>query len=118
MTPNPGRPKMPPVAVLAVSLCALAPAPPADSRGGASPGGVSAERISWRACGRQLECARVPVPLDWARPNGCKISLAVIRHYGHMSNPDPSACVDPALSRYVVDLVTPSRGTVCRSDRQ
>jgi TAP-like protein len=38
--------------------------------------------------------------------------------YDHMSNADPSACVEEAMPRYVVDLVTPPRGTVCPSDRQ
>lgn len=28
----------------------------------------------------RLQCARVRVPLDWARPTGAKISLALIRH--------------------------------------
>jgi pimeloyl-ACP methyl ester carboxylesterase len=37
--------------------------------------------------------------------------------YGHISTSDPSACVDEALSRYLVHLDTPPRGTVCRSDR-
>jgi pimeloyl-ACP methyl ester carboxylesterase len=37
-------------------------------------------RIAWRGCGVRLQCARVRVPLDWARPAGAKISLAVIRH--------------------------------------
>src|SRR5690242_7378237 len=36
--------------------------------------------ISWAACGTQLECARVPVPLDWARHGGRMITLSVIRH--------------------------------------
>ena len=36
--------------------------------------------IAWRSCGDQLECARVPVPLDWDNPNGPQISLFVIRH--------------------------------------
>jgi hypothetical protein len=38
--------------------------------------------------------------------------------YDHMSNADPSACVEEAMPRYVVDLVTPPRGTVCPSDWQ
>ena len=29
---------------------------------------------------RRLECARVRVPLDWDRPGGAKITLAVVRH--------------------------------------
>jgi pimeloyl-ACP methyl ester carboxylesterase len=31
-------------------------------------------------CGERLECAKVQVPLDWARPDGPKISLSVIRY--------------------------------------
>lgn len=38
--------------------------------------------------------------------------------YGHTSEADPSACVRRATSAYLVRLVTPPRGTVCRSDRQ
>jgi pimeloyl-ACP methyl ester carboxylesterase len=38
--------------------------------------------------------------------------------YGHGTYTDPSACIDAAMGRYLVDLVTPPRGTVCRSDRQ
>jgi pimeloyl-ACP methyl ester carboxylesterase len=39
--------------------------------------------IAWTACpglAKQFQCARVPVPLDWARPKGRQIELAVIRH--------------------------------------
>jgi pimeloyl-ACP methyl ester carboxylesterase len=39
-----------------------------------------ASSIAWRSCGVRLDCARVRVPLDWARPAGPKITLAVIRH--------------------------------------
>ena len=42
--------------------------------------GASNEDIAWKACGEQLECAKVRVPLDWDRPGGRKIKLAVIRH--------------------------------------
>jgi hypothetical protein len=38
--------------------------------------------------------------------------------YGHTSDADPSACVMKATATYMVHLVTPPRGTVCRSDRQ
>ena len=34
----------------------------------------------------KLDCARVQVPLDWARPSGPKITIAVIRHVA--SRPD------------------------------
>ncbi|MFN8182947.1 MAG: alpha/beta hydrolase [Candidatus Nanopelagicales bacterium] len=36
--------------------------------------------IAWTSCGERLECARIRVPLDWDRPRGRTISLAVIRH--------------------------------------
>jgi pimeloyl-ACP methyl ester carboxylesterase len=36
--------------------------------------------------------------------------------YGHLSRRDPSACVMRAIGSYLVNLTTPSRGTVCRSD--
>ncbi|MGA8118059.1 MAG: alpha/beta hydrolase [Actinocatenispora sp.] len=39
--------------------------------------------IDWKSCddlGARFQCARVPVPLDWARPGGEHIKLAVIRH--------------------------------------
>jgi pimeloyl-ACP methyl ester carboxylesterase len=41
---------------------------------------VDQSEIAWTSCGDQLECAKVPVPLDWDRPNGKHIELAVIRH--------------------------------------
>jgi pimeloyl-ACP methyl ester carboxylesterase len=37
--------------------------------------------------------------------------------YGHTSTVDPSACVERAERRYLVNLIVPPRGTVCRSDR-
>jgi pimeloyl-ACP methyl ester carboxylesterase len=36
--------------------------------------------IMWAACGKQLLCTRVTVPLDWSRPKARQISIAVIRH--------------------------------------
>ena len=44
--------------------------------------------IPWGECnppGEDLQCARIRVPLDWDRPNGRTIALAVIRHLA--SNP-------------------------------
>jgi len=43
--------------------------------------------------------------------------LLVHDGYGHLSANDPSRCVTQALGRYLTDVVTPARGTVCRSDR-
>jgi pimeloyl-ACP methyl ester carboxylesterase len=37
--------------------------------------------------------------------------------YGHLSTRDPSTCVIQATGRYLIDLTTPPRGTVCPSDR-
>lgn len=38
--------------------------------------------------------------------------------YGHVSLVDPSACVQRAITGYLVGLVAPPRGTVCQSNRQ
>jgi pimeloyl-ACP methyl ester carboxylesterase len=37
--------------------------------------------------------------------------------YGHTTDADPSTCVERATAKYLVDLVTPPAGTVCRSNR-
>ena len=42
--------------------------------------GLETGRIDWRACGDRLECAKVPVPLDWDHPGGARITLSVVRH--------------------------------------
>jgi TAP-like protein len=38
--------------------------------------------------------------------------------YGHLSIQNPSACVEQARVAYLVELISPPPGTVCRSDRQ
>jgi len=38
--------------------------------------------------------------------------------YGHLSFQNPSACVDKAMVDYLVDLITPPKGTVCPSDHK
>lgn len=48
--------------------------------GSAAAAGASGPQVEWAACGPQLECASVPVPLDWAHPGGTTITLSVIRH--------------------------------------
>jgi pimeloyl-ACP methyl ester carboxylesterase len=52
----------------------------ADAAPGAEPAPAAGSTLTWTACGPRLECAGVPVPLDWARPGGRVITLAVIRH--------------------------------------
>ena len=44
-------------------------------------------------------------------------SLLVHDGYGHLTLADPSACVQRTIGRYLVDVVVPRSGTVCRSDR-
>jgi pimeloyl-ACP methyl ester carboxylesterase len=38
--------------------------------------------------------------------------------YGHVSLNDPSACVERARVAYLVNLITPPKGTVCQSDNK
>ncbi len=59
-------------------------------RAGASTSRPSVEGagIAWLSCpdeGPQFQCAKVPVPLDWARPHGEQIELSVIRHLASRS---------------------------------
>ena len=49
------------------------------ARGRVAPESVAAGRVDWGDCGDGFECGSVHVPLDYSRPNGRKISLAVIR---------------------------------------
>ncbi|WP_155373583.1 alpha/beta fold hydrolase [Catellatospora vulcania] len=44
--------------------------------------------------------------------------LLTLDGYGHPSYQVPSECIDQARERYLVDLVTPPKGTVCRPDQQ
>ena len=48
--------------------------------------GAHRVRIAWKSCGRRLQCARVQVPLDWARPAEGTITLALIRHLATRSD--------------------------------
>jgi len=43
--------------------------------------------------------------------------LLTMNGYGHPSYQEPSTCIDAARVRYLVDLVTPPRGTVCQPDK-
>ncbi len=63
-------------AALAAGCAAVFPA-------GAGAAGKVGAPIPWAACDQPnegLQCARIRVPLDWDRPKGRTISLAVIRH--------------------------------------
>ena len=64
----------------ALGLAAVGVSPAAAEVPTSGPSGdVLASSIDWRGCGVRLDCARVDVPLDWARPGGPKITIAVIR---------------------------------------
>src|SRR5690348_12539799 len=73
------------LAVWVVMALVLPVAADAGTGRGSAAAGAGAPRITWTACGPQLECANVPVPLDWAHPSGPAIALAVARHLA--SNP-------------------------------
>jgi pimeloyl-ACP methyl ester carboxylesterase len=68
------------VALTAWVIMALAVPAAAGTWRGSAATGAGVSQITWAACGPQLECASVPVPLDWAHPNGPTIALAVARH--------------------------------------
>ena len=75
--------------VVWVFLAIVVPVSVEASTGGGSaptPAMAGMPPIDWTACGPRLECASVPVPLDWRHPGGPTIALAVIRHLA--SRPD------------------------------
>jgi len=53
-----------------------------------------------------------------SRPPRAAAILLTHDGYGHLSFQDPSACVEKAETEYLVQLVVPSPGTVCASNRQ
>jgi pimeloyl-ACP methyl ester carboxylesterase len=74
-------------ATLAVSACSESGAS-AGSSAESPPGSSGGGRIDWHACdpNPDLDCADVPVPVDWSNPDGDRLTLAVIRH--RASKPD------------------------------
>ena len=68
------------LAVWVVMALVVPVAADAGSGRGSAASGAGVPQITWAACGPQLECANVPVPLDWAHPSGPAIALAVARH--------------------------------------
>lgn len=53
------------------------------------------QKLTWRPCGLEQECTQVTVPIDWAKPEGKSIELAVTRVPGRGSNPTGSLLVNP-----------------------
>ncbi len=71
------------LALLAAGTAAAAltaPAVAAAAPAARTPAAPATAPIAWTACGERIECATVAVPLDWSRPYGTRISLAVARH--------------------------------------
>ena len=67
------------VACLAASLLAVPAA--AEEATGSGPG-PAVPQLDWQACGAEapgFECATAEVPLDYDRPRGAKITLALTR---------------------------------------
>jgi pimeloyl-ACP methyl ester carboxylesterase len=71
------------IAVVAVAIGVMESLPAAAGQATAQSSG-SAPALAWTACGSPtpagFECAVVQVPLDYSRPGGRQIDLAVIRH--------------------------------------
>lgn len=71
------------IAVCAMGAAALPLASPASAAGprsgAAAAAAVSHAGIAWKSCGMQVQCATVSVPLNWHRPGGKHIKLAVAR---------------------------------------
>ena len=68
------------LAVLATACSDGQAASPSGTPGSTASGATPAAGITWTDCGERLECASVPMPLDWNDPGGATIDLAVIRH--------------------------------------
>jgi pimeloyl-ACP methyl ester carboxylesterase len=74
------RPGIP--ALVAVGLLVSVLALPAAGDQASSGGGAAVPELAWTACGDEapgFECATVQVPLDYDRPRGAKIRLALTR---------------------------------------
>jgi pimeloyl-ACP methyl ester carboxylesterase len=77
--------------------------------------GFTGQRITWRGCG-DLECGRLTVPLDYSRPSGTTITLALSRalHTGSTSkgslvvNPGGPGASGTSFAGYVASGVTPA----------
>jgi pimeloyl-ACP methyl ester carboxylesterase len=65
--------------VVALGLSMAVAAGPAAASASASADSVAAPRLSWAGCEDGFQCATAPVPLDYDRPSGPKIDLALIK---------------------------------------
>ena len=51
--------------------------------------------LTWKSCGDALQCTTAKAPLDWSKPAGASISLALIRHLAQGGHPLGSLLVNP-----------------------
>lgn len=67
------------VLLLVTVLAATCSGSPAAARGRIAPAASISPQLQWIECGDGFQCAALGVPLDYSRPRGRKISLALIR---------------------------------------
>jgi pimeloyl-ACP methyl ester carboxylesterase len=51
--------------------------------------------LTWKSCGDGLQCTNAKAPLDWSKPSGATIHLALIRHKATNGHPLGSLLVNP-----------------------
>ena len=51
--------------------------------------------LQWKSCGDGMQCTMAKAPLDWSKPTGASISLALIRHLATNGHPLGSLLVNP-----------------------
>ncbi|MEU1390504.1 MULTISPECIES: alpha/beta fold hydrolase [unclassified Nonomuraea] len=75
------RRRLPLLATAFVALAALTPVPAANAATTAKPATTTTNAITWAPCEEEpsAECGKLTVPIDWARPSGPSIDLAVAR---------------------------------------
>jgi pimeloyl-ACP methyl ester carboxylesterase len=65
--------------LLAAAVVSVAVAVPMRAAAAPPPASVAVPTLQWAACGGPFQCATARVPLDYNRPDGTDISLALIR---------------------------------------
>ena len=51
--------------------------------------------LTWKSCSTGMQCTTAKAPLDWSKPKGATISLALIRHQATDGHPLGSLLVNP-----------------------
>ena len=80
------------VAVLAATAAACSPVQASPYK---TPADFNAQTVNWTSCGTDLLCGFVVVPLDWAKPAGATIKLAVDYHKASVAKPLGSVIFNP-----------------------